>query len=499
MESIIKTDEHCIEERELINRRAKWLESLKLDFKEENLFELEILLKGLDRFFNINNLPLANIKQVVTENFHEELEIVEEFSERIVQLSRKLLEASRREDYHFRQYVESELLGDYARNRLRQASLEQTRPDDSLLYLFSTFINIQSIIKGLLRLKEIPYSLFFNLGSLISREISANRYFNPMSTIAFRPEYDRVGHRRISKIVRSVSEPVIRKNFSIIILAFFRLLHYLEFVNSKTNDVERLRSSLLFFALINSESRHLIDFIENNLPEMLSSVKHPKAGELASLSDSLAFQLNMELKKINQNELAGSTKQSQPDLLRASVENSQGILSNFFQQSIVQLVQIFSSDLKGEDIFVSFVSRKWQSLRLREDLWVLRNMMDKFEELTETSIDGAKLTTYIKYLILQKAYINYLRRETIPLLRYEDLIEFRRYFDFIDSLAMDDLHLMDKLDKFKMESKFFKIFVETTVGHINNRAEIQESPLDERACENRLKQFISEEAPSRIS
>ncbi len=494
METIIKSGEPGEEDQDLIHVQGLWLERLKLDFKEETLFELEILLKGLDRFFNINNLPMANMDQLVTANFHEEIEIVKEFIERVIQLSRKLLEASRREDYQFRQYVETELLGDYARNRLRQASLDQSRPEDSLLLLYSTFINLKGVIKGLLDLQKIPYSLFFNLGSLISREISANRYFNPMSTIAFRPEYDRVGHRRISRIVKSVSDPELRKNFSVVILAFFRLLHYLEFVESRTSRIDILRNSLLFFALINSEARHMIEFIEKNLPLNLATAKDPKSRELVSLSDSLAFQLSMELKKINQNELAGASKQTKVDSLRASVENSQGILSNFFQQSIVQLVKLFAPDLKGEDIFVSFISRHWQSLRLREDLWVFRNMMDKFEELTETSLDGATLSTYIKYLRLQKAYIVYLRRETVPLLRYEDLIEFRRYFEFIDSLTIDDLHLMDKLDKFKMESKFFKIFVETTVGHINNRAEIQDSPVDEKACENRLKHFISEEA-----
>ncbi len=493
MEAIIISDELNEEEKGLVQARQRWLENLKLDFKEETLFELEILLKALDRFFNINNLPLANMEQVVTANFHEELEIVDEFVDRVIKLLRRLLEASRRDDYQFQQYVEKELLGDYARTRYRQAMLSQHRPEDSLTLLYSTFVNVQIIIRGLMQLKQIPYQLYFNLGSLISREIASNRYFNPMDTICFRPEYDRVGHRRIRRVVLSIRDGDLRKNFSIVVLAFFRLLHYLGFIDSRTDKLDDLRHSLLFFALINSEARHLVEYMEKNLPGCLSGNEDKKANEMVTLCDSLAFQLTMELKKISQTELTGSTKQSDANLLRAAVENSHGIMTNFFQQSIVQLMQLFEPELKGEEIFLSFISRRFQALRLREDLWVFRCLMDKFEEITETTLNGATLSTYMKYLHLQKTYIAYLRRETIPLLRYSDLIEFNRYFDLIDSLDYDDLHLMDRLDKFKMESKFFKIFVETTVSHINNRSEIQDIPLDETACENRLKNFITEE------
>ena len=159
----------------------------------------------------------------------------------------------------------------------------------------------------------------------------------------------------------------------------------------------------------------------------------------------------------------------------------------------MQLVRLFAPELQGEDIFTGFISRRQQSLKLREDLWVLRALMDKFEEITETSIRGATLSTYLKYLQLQKAYVRYLDRETAPMLRYGDLIEFRKYFDFIRGLSPDDLHLMDRLDRFKMESKFFKIFVETTLGHLENRAELQNLPLDDKAAEQRLKRFITRE------
>ena len=90
--------ERPIEER--TQEMEKWIERVELEGKHRILFELEILLKGLDRFFNISNLPLANMEQVITIDFNEEMEIVYQFVDRVVELSGLLLEASRRGGGH---------------------------------------------------------------------------------------------------------------------------------------------------------------------------------------------------------------------------------------------------------------------------------------------------------------------------------------------------------------------------------------------------------------
>jgi hypothetical protein len=44
-----------------------------------------------------------------------------------------------------------------------------------------------------------------------------------------------------------------------------------------------------------------------------------------------------------------------------------------------------------------------------------------------------------------------------------------------------------------MESKFFKIFLDTTVGQINNRVDLQGEPLDRGRVEAALEQFLTQE------
>ena len=49
---------------------------------------------------------------------------------------------------------------------------------------------------------------------------------------------------------------------------------------------------------------------------------------------------------------------------------------------------------------------------------------------------------------------------------------------------------MDKLNEFVYQTKFFKILLETTLGNIELRSELKSRPIDYRACERFLKEFI---------
>jgi len=484
-------------ERELAKKRLQWLNELKLPGKEDKLFELEVLLKGLDRFFNLENLPLNSEENPIRINFADELAIAGQGFLRITELSRRLLEASERSYYQFRYYIETELLGDLARGRIIEQSLTQRNPEESLMLIYTYFLGLKNLCQELGRLPQVNYPLFFHLGSLTSRAIVQNRFFNPISGIEFRPEFDRVENLIVKRAVREINDSRLRHFISVIILAFYRLLRYLNSIDERSLNPDKLKQSLIIFALINSESRHLIQHLELEMKPALEKTDHQLAHNFAQLSDSLAFQLGMELKKINQSELAGATKQAQLDPLKASVENSKGILSNFLEQSIVQMIQQLQPEIKGEEIFPDFISKKEQSKKLRMDLAVFRTLMDKFEEITETSLEGASLNNFMKYLELQKFYIQYLEKHTVQFIRYGDWIEFKRYFARIKSIRISDLHQMNQLDEFKMESKFFKIFLETTLSQVNQRADLSSEPLAEGQIQERFHLFISRERESR--
>ena len=483
-------------ERKLFKLREKWLEQVKLKDKKDKLFELEVWLKGLDRFFNLENLPLNSEENPIRINFIDELAIAQQGFSRVIELSRRFLEANEKSYYQFRYYVESELLGDLARSQMLEQSLAQKSPEESLMLLYASFLSLKHLAQELLKLKEIGYPLFFHFGALTTRAIVRNKFFNPIKGIWFRPEYDRVPNPLVSRAVRGLLSSELRRRISLVILSFYRLLHYLDFIELQTEEPELLKPSLIIFALINSEARHLIRYLEKEFKKELSPSQEKLVEEFIQLADMLGFQLGMELKKIRDSELAGVSKEANLDRLKTGIENSKGILVNFLQQSIVQLTQTLMPRVKGEEIFPDFISRKKQSLQLREDLAVLHSLMNKFEEITETTEAGASPQTFKTYLFLQQKYVRYMEENTVPLIRYGDLVEFRRYFKKLFSLKPSDLEQKEKLEEFKMESKFFKIFLETTLGHINQRADLQNLPPDRKKVEARLKDFINQQLKS---
>src|SRR5215475_15938540 len=78
--------------REQQQSREAWFARLAADKKEESLFELEILLKGIACFANPRNHPGAGRRQtIVSHDFREHLAHARDGMSRVVQLARMML------------------------------------------------------------------------------------------------------------------------------------------------------------------------------------------------------------------------------------------------------------------------------------------------------------------------------------------------------------------------------------------------------------------------
>ena len=71
--------------------RERWIRSLEISGREEILFELEMLLRGIDRFFNLRNL-FGEVQPPPERDWKEELKATRDAVHRGVHLSRKLIE-----------------------------------------------------------------------------------------------------------------------------------------------------------------------------------------------------------------------------------------------------------------------------------------------------------------------------------------------------------------------------------------------------------------------
>jgi hypothetical protein len=231
-----------------------------------------------------------------------------------------------------------------------------------------------------------------------------------------------------------------------------------------------LNSSLLILIMMKSELNRFIAYIR--------STGNNTGKNIFPVLDSISFQFSMETKRVYLQELREIMRNKAPQQFRGRIENSYGILKNLIEESIVQLVHFFRPEIQGEDIFDSFTTRLHQSIKLREDIFVLHQFLRLFEE---KAADGGDAQSLFESL---KNFMRYFESFTFKMLRYSDYEEFSSFFNIIFSMKTLEPHkILEKIHN-------FNIFLETTLRHISNRAELRGRALDDEGAENIIKQYL---------
>jgi hypothetical protein len=445
-----------------------WISHSKKEYRE--IFsELDVLLKALDRFFYVENLPMQK-EDLTNRNFYDELTAVRDVIFRILGILEVIIPESRKNAYWFQKFAESKFLTDHVRDLYKKELYKQDTPEKGLYLLYDLFINLKGIVSDLLRTGKISYLGYLNVGQLISKEIRENSFLNPFRK-DINPEFDKIENYEISNIVKSIKDRETKKYISILYLYLFRFLRYLKHIDITSQHSITLNSSLLILILLRSE----INMFHNYINKVTDEIKDK---ELKMLLKSISYQFSMETKRVYLQELKEITRKKAPQHFRGKIENSHGILKNLTEQSIVQLTQFFKADIQGENIFESFTTRLWQSLKLREDIFVLHRFLTLLEEKAELKEERPAIFESLKNFML------YFESFTFKLLRYDDYDEFASFFNDIFSFKEPEFNkILDKIHN-------FNIFLETTLRHLSNRAELRDKPMDINKAEELLKQYL---------
>ncbi len=223
--------------------------------------------------------------------------------------------------------------------------------------------------------------------------------------------------------------------------------------------------------MLKSETGIMHSYIKNLSEEI-------KDEQLKTLLQTISYQFSMETKRVYLQELKDVMVKNTPRFLRGKIENSHGILKNLLEQSIVRLTQFFKPDIDGNDIFESFTERRAQSVKLREDLFVLNRFLTLVEDTAGLPVEKTNVFE------ATKNFMQYFKTFTFKLLRYEDYDEFLSFFDDIFSSKNSEVNkILEKVHR-------FKIFLETTLQHVSNRAELHDTPVDISRAEEFLKQYL---------
>ncbi|MHB8878574.1 MAG: hypothetical protein ACYC8T_33160, partial [Myxococcaceae bacterium] len=435
--------------------RERWLRSVEVDGREELLFEFEMLLRGVERYFNLHNLPLDASRPVVTRSFHEELVDVHDAIDQSIRLARQLLDQDSDQKMVFRKYVESQLADDRVRRELIESELDQDSPQESLFVLRQSFDALRTIVDHLLRLPICSYNLFCDVGNLALRDVVLNRYFRPFRPLEFRIEYDRIKSVPVLGALSALEEPE-RRLFTVAFLACFRILHYLSYVSTEAGASPERRCRVVL-ALARSEAITLAGYLTGELAPKATAKRHKgvalkAAREITRESGRLAKKLAEDL----------------DDEGAALLEAAVG-LTALFRRQIETLATAIEPRLCGEALFDRLVSRSDCALRLRRDLWVLATLCKDAEAaLRRPEPDGVEPT-----LAAVRRYLGYFYDVSYQLLRYGDYEAFDRFAAMVLEQGQAPAGPVARA-RLAEDCRMFSQVAETTFAAVNRRTDLAE-------------------------
>src|SRR5688572_11383832 len=307
----------------LRGQMREWMDAVAVAGRTSELFELEMWLRSFERFFRIKNQPISEreAKQLALRNWSEELRLVDHVLMRAVQLCTAILTEERVNLTRFDKYIEGYIKKDDVVDPYIEKLLRQSTPESGLMLLREALEDVHLVLLDLVGNARISFNTFTAVGKILYREIRRSHLLALLIDKKFKPIHDRIESPAIATIIRGIGEPSERKQAAKVFLEFFRLLHYLRYADPAETEDDNLKSTILIFSLITSETRLLLAYLERRVLKSLD----PESA-LYQVYDSFVYCLPFELKKVINTELLDISVARQPDIVRARVENSHGIL-----------------------------------------------------------------------------------------------------------------------------------------------------------------------------
>ena len=453
--------------------RERWIRTLEVPGREEILFELEMLLRGIDRFFNLRTL-FGEVNPPQDRDYRDELKAARDAVHRAVHLSRKLIVQQQEQALLFRSFVEGSLADDRARARLGAELREQRTPEESLFLLRSGLVAHQGILDHLLRLDSAPQTLFLDVGRALQHELFVSRYFGPPSALEFRAEYDRVSSVRLLEALRALTDDKKRKAFALALLAAFRSLRSLRYVPAP--PVPHTRRVLIILALVRSELMALIGYLEGDLPRLCATVEG--VGAAAAAGRAAAVPIRDVLAQV-------PPILAQPLIDRAQLDLHRDRLVEATKQAIGAIAGALDPALGAYALFEDESARLEQSERLRKDLWLFRGMCRHTAKALEAPGAEPEAADPLRRFATDFRDIGY------QLLRHSDRELFDRFLDLLEgwsghrgesaSLRMQRLH---------DDCRRFAEILDRALGMVGKRAELQKLPIDEPSYQEALARIL---------
>lgn len=498
--------------RDQSSARDSWYASLPWDKKEQTLFELEMLLKGVVCFANPRNHPgEPRSTAAVAHDFAEELRILRDGLNRVGTLTRSLL-GDREKAYTFTRYLETVLPEDSARGRLLQEQLTQDTPEESLFVLRQSFGAFSDLTDGLLRLGHVPNRQYVALHGTVAREIGSNVFFNPLMALEFRPEFDRIRSPEVLDAMHGVRSEPAHRVVALAVLSLFRALRYLELVDRYAADASAARRSYLILAVLRSDlralcrylGRHAADTLAEGLERELMVVHAVEIAErrdelarearwlttLRSAFESVSSSLRVEVRKTFLRDLPGPGDGIVGAELGPVLVVAAAAIRASVHHAITALCRVLAPEQPPPRLALDAAARRAQSERLRREVWmfmqILRAFIAKARAAQGTSDRWAGASSFQ----FVRDFLTHFRAIGYQLVRSNDYDRLDAFLAALDQLRDVDLLETDRLEAAVHECHAFYEFLQSLYREISRRTELDGVPFDRKDATELLKIYL---------
>jgi len=445
--------------------RERWIRTLDIAGREEVLFELEMLLRGIDRFFILRNL-FGEKQPPPQRDFREELKAARDALHRAAHLARRLIVQKQEQALLFRSFVEGSLADDRSRARFGAELREQRTPEESLFLLRSGLAAHQGILDHLLRVDFAPQSVFLDVGRALQHELFVSRYFCPPAALEFRGEYDRVSSVRLLEALRQTYEDKKRRAFALALLGAFRSLRSLRYVPAPPTP--HTRRVLIILALVRSELQALVGYLESDLARMIATVEG--VGAAAAAGRAAAVPIRAALERL-------PPILADPLTDRAQIDGHRDQLVAATKDAVGAIAEALDPTLTREALFDD-EGRLEQSERLRMDLQVFRELCRTTAQRLDEPAASVSLVLPLRRFAVEFRDVGY------QLLRHSDRELFDRFLDLLDNWGGQSLeNTPARLQKLREDCRRFAEILDRALENVNKRAELQKVPLDDAAVQ----------------
>ncbi len=494
--------------------REAWLSGLSAPKKNELLFELEVLLKGLVCFANPRNHPGPPRRTaIVAVDFREPLLIAKDGVARVLQIARALLDQEERL-FVFQRYLEHEITQDSARSRFARAGGAQETPEDALISLRHGFTHLHELMDALLRQEKIGFRAFWAVLGLTAREIARNVFFNPITALEFRPEFDRIKSPEVFELVQSVQGEEAHKLVALSFLALYRMIRYLELADMMADGSPSSRAYLAF-AVLRSDGRALSSYLRTQAGNQLGdgyerelfavsarnlgsryegllAEGHRLLGIKGTL-DGIAAKLRLELRRAFERSIPSANAPPPPAELRRKLQAASSALRPALKSTIMFLTKALGAKLDAHFVFDDLAAKREVGERLRRDVWMFAQIVRGFAAkaaVVRTPEKGDRWAGVESFRFVQE-FLSYFRAMGYPLLRANDYPRFDQFMAAMTSLEETDLLDPTRLTVAVTECEAFHGFLTQVFESISKRDELAGTPFDRRAAAEALKLYLS--------